>query len=812
LLLRKLLILVFVLCLIVVSVAIGALLWARSELTRALPRISGTVTLDGLSEQVEIYRDEYGIPHIYAQNREDLMFAVGFVCAQDRLWQMDLTRRAATGRLAELFGERAIEIDLLARTIAFEHIAKQQTALLSPEHAAMLDAFSRGVNTGTKRLDALPPECRLLGYTPEPWQSSDSMAISRLLAWQLSMNFKTEIVMARLAAKLGASRAAELNSTYPPQGPFIISGWTSDAPGEIIEEPIDTADIEKGARLLEEIMGTPGGSNSWVMGPSLTRTGAPILANDPHLSGTRMPSIWYFMHLCGGGFDIIGGVAPGVPLPLLGHNRHIGWGVTNMTADVQDLYIERLDPADPNRYEYDGQWLDMETRVERIAFRTGRKEQSFVEKEIRSTIHGPIVNSLAPGVTQAISLRWTGFEPTLDLAGIVGINLAKNWDEFHGALSSFRVAPQNFIYADIDGNIGYQGAGMLPIRSSGNGATPQAGWTSATAWNGWAPYEEMPYLFNPPEGYIVNANNRTVGDEYEHLISTYWAPRYRYARIAELIESGAPHTVADNAQMQMDAKSLLAELILTDLLPALNERREPMLDDALNLLKEWDFVNTTDSVAATVYHEFFIRLATNTFKDELGEELTKEYLGDYYLWIERFVQLLHEDSPWFDDIRTDEVETRDDIALLSLREAVTALRQRFESDMNAWQWGRVHRIEFRHPLGLNRFAKKLLNIGPFPFPGDGESVNRGTFDFNQPYDVSMAASIRHIMDFSNLDSTLGIHTTGQSGNPLSPHYRDFAGAWLEGDCIALMMDREDFASNAEGYLRLVPARTPVSGQ
>lgn len=796
---KKVLIIAGFVLVLAAAACTAAFFKARAELRKSLPEISGSITLKGLSQSVDIYRDEYGIPHIYAQNRDDLMFAVGFVSAQDRLWQMDLTRRAATGRLAEIFGERVISADLLARTIGYERIAKQQIEKLSPDELAALEAYSRGVNACVAGSAALPIEFRLLKYEPEPWRPSDSLAISRVLAWQLSKNYKSELAMLRVASRLDSARAAELASTYPESGPFII-------PVEFTGEPITIPYFDKGARLLDEIIGTSGGSNCWVIGPSLTKTGAPILANDPHLSGTRMPSIWYFVHMVGGGYDVIGGLAPGIPIPLLGHNRRIGWGITNMNADVQDVYLERINPADQNQYEYDGEWRDMDIRFERIDFRTEDGEQSFIEITVRSTVRGPIINSISPNVVKAVSLSWTGFEPTPDIGALIGINLAGNWEEFRAALEKFAVAPQNFIYADVDGNIGYSGAGKIPIRLSGDGTIPQSGWTSKNGWDGYVPFEDMPSVLNPRAGYIVTANNKVTPDGYKHFLSAQWAPPYRYRRIAELIEGGGPHGVESVARMQSDSKSLLAESLVIDLTPALSDLRDPTLRRALGYLKEWDFMNATDSVAATIYHEFFLRLADNTFRDDMGRELVEMYLDDYYLWLERFVELLKDEgSHWFDNRRTEEIETRDDVVVRSFTEAVDSLEKKLGGDMSKWTWGRVHKLEIRHPLDKIFIVRKIFNLGPYPFPGDGESVNRGTFAFNKPYDVTMTASIRHVMDFSHLGRSLGIHTTGQSANPTSDHYDDFAEKWLAGDYVTMMMDREDFADGIEGYLRLDPA-------
>ncbi|GAB4346030.1 MAG: penicillin acylase family protein [Candidatus Abyssubacteria bacterium] len=783
-----------VLCVLVIA-GVAAYVWVEVELRRSLPQLSGVITLEGISEQVVIYRDEYGIPHIHAQNRGDLMFAVGYVSAQDRLWQMDVTRRAATGRLAEIFGERLIEADLLVRILGLEHTAKRQLTLLSPDTLAALRAFSDGVNASMERLSALPPEFRLLKYRPEPWQPSDALAISRLLAWQLSKDFESELILGRVAAKLGEGVAAELAPTYPSDGPFIIPAGEFDR--------MDTAFLERSARVLKEFVGHPGGSNSWVIGPAWTRSGAPILANDPHLNGTRMPSIWYYVHLVGGGYDVIGALAPGMPLPIIGHNRRIGWGLTNMTADIQDIFVERLNPNDPLQYEYDGRWVDMDTRLERIGFRTEEGGLSVIARQVRRTIHGPLMNDVTPGVSHAISLCWTGFEPTADFEALPGVCLARNWKEFRRALNEFGAAPQNFIYADIDGNIGYQGAGIVPIRSGGSSWMPREGWKSERMWSGRIPFEQMPSVLNPRAGYIVTANNRVVGDEYPHFISAYWAPRFRYERIAELIESDGPYDTNSVARMQSDSVSLLAPLMLGKVMPALSSLDDPVEREAGMMLRQWDYKNTTDSVAATIYHEFMLNFAMNTFADEMGRDLAERYLSEYYLWLERFVKLMEEDSRWFDDRGTEALESRDDVALRSFRETVASLKRRLGKDVSEWKWGKVHTVEFRHPLESNRLARWLFNVGPFPFPGDGETVNRATFAFDKPYDVTMVASIRHVMDFSQLERTLGIHTTGQSGSPASRHYSDFTARWLAGEYITLTMDAADYG-DADKVLTLAP--------
>jgi penicillin amidase len=780
-----------------ITAAFVAFFWGRKMLAASLPRISGELSLPGLSKQVEIYRDEYGIPHVYAQNEDDLMFAVGFVCAQDRLFQMDIMRRAATGRLAEIFGESILESDLLVRTIGFEQIAKRQITYSSPETLAMLRAYSNGVNACIDRLNALPPEFRMLGYRPERWQPTDTLAISRLLAWQLSFNFESEIVMLKIAARLGLRRALELGPAYPPTGPFII-------PAAISENPPALSKATEGARLLDAIVGSPGGSNSWVIGPSLSKSNAPILANDPHLSGTRLPSLWYYVHLVGGDYDVIGGLVPGTPLPMLGHNRRIGWGLTNMTADIQDLFIERLNPQDLKEYEYDGRWVEMDTRTERISFLAAKHKLSYIEKEIKRTIHGPLLNDIVPGVADAISLSWTGLEPTLEFESLPAISKAGNWDEFCRALSKFGVAPQNFIFADVDGNIGYYGAGIVPVRSTGIGIYPLKGWTSETAWKGFIPFDEMPHALNPTEGFIVTANNRVIGSEYNHFLGAEWAPRFRYERITELIKSQDKHDAQDIAQMQGDSTSLLAKLVCESILPALENLPDQASREAVMRLKGWNFDNSADSVAATIYHEFFLKFTMNTFVDEMGEELAKEYLEDYYLWLERFALLMQQGSRWFDDVRTEKVETRDDMAARSFQQAVSTLKKKLGNDISKWRWGRVHTVELRHPLDRNRIVKTLFNMGPFPFPGDGETINRATFDFNQPYLVTMTASIRHIMDFSHVQNTLGIHTSGQSGNPASHHYSDLSPKWLKGEYIDLMMDREDFTEDMEGRLILKP--------
>jgi len=512
---------------------------------RPLPGINGTVRVKGLRDRVEVIRDRWGIPHIYAGNEEDLFFAQGYVHAQDRLWQMEVHRRLASGTLAEILGGIALEADRFSRIIGFRRAAQADLALLDEETRRYLEAYSRGVNAFIEtHRSRLPLEFTLLRHKPAPWTPLDTAAFAKFMGWALSCNWESELLRASLIEILGPERAAELEPPYPESNPIIIQSSKFKAQSSNISTGINRQDVATTLSGLSKVQrkvacfsssgGTGEGSNNWVINGARSVTGKPLLANDPHLS-PMMPSIWYENHLVGGDFAVTGASMPGIPGVVLGHNHRIAWGATNAYPDVQDLYLERLRTTSSGcpEYEFRGKWERAQVVREEIKVR-GRREP--VVEEVVITRHGPIISGLLTGEAPPLALRWVGHQPSPMLQSL-RFNRARNWEEFVASLRSWSVPAQNMVYADVEGNIGYYMAGQVPIRAKGLGLVPVPGWTGEYEWTGYIPFEELPQAYNPPTGYIASANNKIVGEDYPYFLTLEPLPGYRARRIVDLIEA-----------------------------------------------------------------------------------------------------------------------------------------------------------------------------------------------------------------------------------------------------------------------------------
>ncbi len=506
------------------------------------PQTSGSISVPGLQAEVRVLRDEWGVPHIYAQNNHDLFFAQGYIHAQDRFWQMEFWRRIGMGRLAEILGESALESDQFLRTVGFARVAEEEVRRMDAETLSILQAYADGVTTYIQqRKGRLGLEFTLLGLTgvkfePEPWTPVHTLTWAKVMAYDLGGNMDSEIIRTELLRKFGEDAVQQLMPAYPYEHPVIV-------PTGVAWENVDTSLLavldEVNQFASRTVVGT--GSNNWTISGQKTVTGMPILANDPHLS-IQMPSIWYEIGLHGGDFDVVGASFPSAPGVIIGHNRHIAWGVTNLGPDVQDLFVEKINPNNPNQYEFQGEWRDMQVIEEYIRV-AGQAEPEKLT--VRITHHGPIVNGVMGPLHGTTALQWTALQPNTLFRAVLELDRARNWDEFRDALSKWDIAAQNFVYADIEGNIGYQSTGKIPIRASGDGLMPVPGHTGEYDWTGYIPFEDLPYRFNPPEGFIVTANNAVVDEQYPHLIALEWASGFRAARITELIQSKEKLSVAD---------------------------------------------------------------------------------------------------------------------------------------------------------------------------------------------------------------------------------------------------------------------------
>jgi len=816
---------------------------------KSFPQVDGEIKLKGLRGPVDIYRDNMGIPHIYAASSHDLFFAQGYVHAQDRFWQMDTWRHIGSGTLSEMFGKGQVETDTFLRTLGWRHTAEQEYAGLDPESKSIIDSYTEGVNAYLDDHDttALSLEYAVLGllspdYKVEKWTPINSLTWGKAMAWDLRGNMDKEIERAVLLKTLTPEQLAELYPAYPEDHPVIVNqigaGISARAPASAsaVDLPHETlAALQGNASLLDLVLGPAGdgiGSNSWAVSGARTSTGMPLLANDPHL-GIQMPSIWYQIHLeckpvtdeCP--YNVAGFTFAGVPGVIIGHNDRIAWGFTNLSPDVMDLYIERVNPADPNQYEVDGQWVDFETRTETVQVVGGEP----VDVTVRLTRHGPVISeSFGPlknentdddpefvpfkeraGVElpeqYVIALKWTALAPSTPFRAIWGLNRAQNWEDFRAAARNFHVPAQNLLYADVDGNIGYQMPGDIPVRANGDGTLPVPGWTDEYEWTGFIPFEELPYTFNPPEGYIVTANNRCQPWDYPYLITRDWDYGFRAQRIVDMI-ANAPGKIdiAYIQQMQGDSFDPNGPTFV----PMLLELSELSDNEthAQNLLRDWDYQARSDSSAAAVFNAFGRHFLQNTFNDDMPEE---RYFPDGGSRWNEILRHLDKDSPWWDDKTTAGVrETRGDIIRKSFEQGVAELEEIFGRDAAKWNWGEMHASTFRNStLGESGVPpiEALFNRGPFPTSGGASIVNATGWSVEDGYETNWLPSMRMIVDLGNLNNSLTVHTTGQSGHAYHPHYDDMPSMWANIEYYSMLWDEQAITLHAEEHLVLAPKKT-----
>ena len=802
---------IFALLIVVLVVVLAAGVFLRGQMRRGWPKVDGKTRLPGLLAPVEVLRDKMGVPHIYAENSHDLFFGQGYVHAQDRFWQMEFWRRIGAGRLSEILGESAVGNDRFIRTVGWRRAAEDDLAHLDEETSAALEAYAEGVNAYLEERDGrLGLEFTVLAlngvrYEPDPWTPVDTLTWAKVMAWDLGGNMDSELRRARLVSLLGVDKAADYDPLYPDDRPVIV-------PTEVSWRPDDADWLAELAQMAGQ-SGALGegpwlGSNNWVVSGDRSDTGMPILVNDPHL-GIQMPSIWYEVGLhCEGRcpYDVVGFSFAGMPGVVVGHNARIAWGVTNVGPDVQDLYVEKINPNNPDQYQYRTNWLDMEVRYETIQV-AGRDEPLVIK--VRSTQHGPIVNDVLNGPDddwaygwQPVALRWTALELSTLANAVLAIDRAQDWGEFRTALQMWDVPSQNFVFADVDGNIGYQMPGRIPIRAQGDGTVPVPGWTGQYEWEGTIPFDELPFLFNPPQGWIVTANHAVVDSAYPYFISRDWAPGYRAQRIIDLLLAQESLSLEEMGEIQMDSYNYSASEVLPYLLAL--EPGDPEVQEALRQLANWDLQMVRDSNPAVIYAAFWAHLMENLFADELG---ARPGGGGWEMLTVR--NLLQEpDNLWWDDVSTpDKKEARDVILQRSLADGVVWLQDTLGGKMADWQYGQIHTATFSNQsLGQSGIGliESLFNRGPVPADGGSSIVNATSWSAQEPAVIRSVPSLRQIIDLSDLQNSLAVHTTGQSGHPYHPHYEDMIPMWQDGLFHTMHWERSAVEADAEGTLRLEP--------
>ncbi|HLC25824.1 MAG TPA: penicillin acylase family protein, partial [bacterium] len=741
----------------------------------------GRLALEGPISEISITWDPHGIPHVFAQSESDLYFGLGFLHAGERLWQMDYLRRINSGRLAEILGDRpldwqltsirfsdkgVLDLDFFMRTLGLRRAAEASLAILAPEVTRLLESYCQGVNRSLEiQHRSLPLEFRLLGYSPDPWTPLDILLLQKGMAQLLSLSWRVILALSLIAEKLPtAPRKLEMLQALGP--------WEEEGGSQVLRK--DLEDPLALSRAVANLMGSgASGSNAWAVSGVHTRTGYPLLACDPHLP-LGSPSTWYLAHLKGGGIDVMGATLPGGPGVIVGRNRTIAWGVTNLMAHDADLYLERLHPLRADLYRVGDHWERFEITPEVI----GIRGKPAVLKYVRRGRHGPVLSDLPASAGQApmaVTLRWTAEEPSREPLAIMLSNRARNCREFIDAWREFAGPALNIVYADTEGNIGSQVVGKIPIRARGHGTTLLPGWTEDFEWTGYLPYEKLPHRLNPSDGILVSANSKESCEGFPDYISAYWEPSFRYRRIRELLQALRPASTETFRAIQSDTFCLQARDLISQVLQPWGNRVQNDLSmperNALSALLHWPGDSSSSSREAALFHVFCQKILERAFSAIPGELLPCHYTENWNLPALFVEHLLRQPkSPWWEGKDWD-------------RELLQAFRcARKELSLlgtGVWvrSWGKIHRLLFRHPLGENPVLGSLLNEGPLPGGGCGLTVNSGYYSFASPYAQKAGASYRQIIDLSPTDESCFILPLGQSGNSLLPHHHDLLPFW-----------------------------------
>ena len=757
---------------------------------RALAAVSvtrGTLKVPGLQQSVTVLRDRWGVAHIYAANQQDLFFAQGYVAAQDRLFQMELWKRSGQGRLAEVLGPTVLARDVDARLLRYRGDMKAEYESYSPDTKEILEAFTSGINAYIAERTApggpgLPVEFQIAGFKPEPWKPED--CLNRMAAFSMTGNSFSELDHAQLVAAIGADKASQLFDFDPavkldPAPGINLSGLSATLLKDLVGS--DTR-IEFPARILE-------GSNNWTISGAMTRSGKPLLANDPHRV-IAQPSLRYMVHLVAPGWDVIGAGEPGLPGVALGHNQHIAWGFTIFGLDQQDLYLEELNPADPLQYKTEHGWARMQVEKQTFVVRG----TPSVVIDLKFTRHGPV---LWEDGKRALALRWIGAEPgTAGYLGSLAVDRAQNWKEFVAAVPRWKVPSENLAYADNDGNIGEYSVGFAPIRKNWTGLLPVPG-AGGYEWSGFVPTADLPHSFNPAAQFIATANHKMLPENYPYKVGYQWAPPFRIRRITQVLEkarsSGEKVTIEDMERLQNDVLSLPAQQMVALLRQAVGK----LPDAAEQIMLGWDEVVAANSPASALYEVWLQDLTTAVMHKVAAQDIWK-MLDWSPVQVLRYVS-----RPTSSVFGVNPEAERNRLLRETLNTAAEKLSKLEGPDSSKWTWGELHVARFRHPLDQASGARRIMDLGPVPRPGDEYTVNATGF-YGDSYEQVSGASYREILDTSNWDNSEAVNTPGQSGQPESAHYSDLLPLWRDGSYFPLVYSREAVERETTDKLVLQP--------
>jgi penicillin amidase len=804
---------------IVVLIAVGAGLWLYSIARSALPQLDGTLQVQGLSASVTVTRDGHGFPAIAASSFDDLFFAQGYVTAQDRLFQMDGMRRYAAGELAEVVGESQVEHDRQQRILGMRDAARKNLALATAEDRAQLEAYARGVNAYiASHRDRLPLEFRILGYTPRPWTPEDSMVIAAYMVQDLSTTPRHALTREKILAKLGPELTADLyvNTSWRERPPTVsrpsldVNGPAQDDEDEDDDDDSDSSvagllhvlstvprpDLFPNERFFDDDLRAIG-SNDWVVSGAHTVSGKPLLSNDMHL-GHQMPNLWYAAHLRCGQFNVAGVTLPGYPYVIVGHNQRVAWGFTNIGPTVEDAYVENFNAA--GQYLTPEGWKQPEHRQEVIHV----KGKPDVTLEVRLTRHGPIVSELMPGETRQLALRWTLYDGIRN--PFFAVDAAQNWDEFRRAFSQFDAPGQNVVYADVDGNIGYQATGKVPIRATGDGSLPEDGSNDEHEWIGYIPFDKMPSVFNPPSGIIATANSRISPDGFPNSISSEWEAPWRVARIYKVLESGKKFSAADMLALQNDIYSELDRFVAERLVYAVDHVKSASnrAHSAADILRQWDGRMVASSAAPTIAVRSREELQRLLLEPKLGvaRAPSPAGLGTALSWKSYHWMM---ETVWLDNVLQkqpkrwlpENYSSYDDLLAAAVDAAVSP--PDVPKDLNSWSWGTYNPVGIQNPvLGKVPLLRHWTGTGLHPQSGSGYTVKAVT--------GRHGPSERITDDLANLDQSTFNLVTGEAGNFLSPYYMDEWEAWYKGFSFPWPFSEHAVEAARTHQLRLDPAK------
>ncbi|MFC2115537.1 penicillin acylase family protein [Bacteroidota bacterium] len=777
---------------LILLVLIGAAVLVRHISHRAIPDYNANVQIENLRAEVVVLRDTFGIPHIYAENEEDLYRVTGYVMAQDRFWQMDLFRHATQGRLSEIFGEDMLDADQLFRALRIEDKSRLIMEKSEPEIMTAINAYSEGINQYISDMEKkLPFEFAVLGYSPELWLPIHSINLIGYMSWSSSSSWRNEPALYKVSRLVDSIKLNELIPDIELQQAMFPDFMPND------EAEIET-DLLSASNIIDELgLRAYMGSNNWALSGEHSFNGKPIVSNDMHLGLDMAPGIWYQMHqTIPGKLNVSGIVLPGTPFVNVGHNDSIAWGMTYVSLDDIDFYLETINPQDTNQYLLDGEWRDMEIREEIIQVKGGTEEKRIN----RFTHRGPVISSFKGIDDRVISMRWSGNEYSNEVKAAYLMDHADNINEFREALRSWTTISTNSICGDASGNIGLFVASGVPIRA-GDGALVLPGDTSLYDWQGFVPFEQLPHGINPPEGILASANNRSAGKDYPYHISHWFAVPSRYNRIMELLTEKDVFTMDDMVRIQSDQKSKWVEKVMGVCSPVLYEGDlEGTSLAAYDRLHAWDGTMDRDEIQSSLFEVFYIKLTEAVFMDELGEDSYPE-LASKGTIVKGVMDRIMEgqELTWCDDVSTvDTTESFSDLVIPAWIAAVDWLEENYGEDMEGWVWGDLHQVSMTHALGSVNILKKIFRLekGPYRVGGSVHTICPYGYPGLSPFVVNLGASQRHVYNLMDPDDSRIISPTGVSGIPASDFYCNQTEMYIRNEYMSESFSRDKVEANA----------------